>query len=72
MVGDLRRRVERLEQSTSAAGDRPPRIFIPPPGCPDVPAWERACEAEAARDGVRSLIVRFIKPGDVPPGGVVH
>jgi hypothetical protein len=72
MPGDLRRRVERLECATGVSGDILPRIFIPPPECADVPAWERACMAEAARDGVRPLIVRFVKPGDVPPGGIVH
>lgn len=72
MPGDLRRRVERLECATGVSSEATPRIFIPPPGCPDVPAWEQTCEAEAARDGVRPLIVRFVKPGDVAPGGVVH
>jgi len=63
------KRLAAVEAKAGAVGNAGFRLYVPPPGCADVPAWERACEAEAERDGAHSMIVRFVKPGDVLPVG---
>ncbi|MCJ2025162.1 hypothetical protein [Methylobacterium sp. J-067] len=69
MAGDLRRRVERLEQT--APGTAPfVRIYFEPRPCADPIAFGRECEADAAAIGCQSaVVIRFVKPGDVLPVG---
>lgn len=72
MAGDLRRRVERLEQT--APGTAPlVRIYFEPRPCADPVAFSQQCEADAASLGSQSVVViRFVKPGDVPPVGALQ
>ena len=69
MAGDLRRRVERLEQK--APGTAPfVRVYFEPRPCTDPDAFAREWEADASALGSQSVVViRFVKPGDVPPVG---
>jgi hypothetical protein len=69
MAGDLRRRVERLEQT--APGSAPlVRVYFEPRPCADPIAFACECEADASALGSQSVVViRFVKPGDVLPVG---
>lgn len=66
------KRLAAVEAKSGMVGGLALRICIPPTDCPDVAAWERQCEAEATRDRVQPIIVRFVKPGDVAPVGTLQ
>jgi hypothetical protein len=71
-VTPFEKRLAAVEARTGTAGDLALRLYLQPRDCPDVAAWILTCESEAARDRVNPMIVRFIKPGDVPPAGLMQ
>lgn len=66
------KRLAAVEAKAGMASNLAHRVYVQPADCPDVAAWERACEAEAARDEVQPIIVLFVKPSDAFSAGAVH
>lgn len=68
---DLNRRLARIEEQAAAqTGTALVRMFFEPRPCSDPEAFARQCEAEAA--AAQSVVVRFVKPGDVLREGALQ
>ena len=59
-----RRLAKAEEQASLQAGGELVRIFFQPRPCPDPESFARQCEAEAGK--AQAVIVRFVRPGEVP------